>query len=63
MSEGSLSSSDLHNMKCQHKSNDDVLGLDLNVPEISLENKFTAPDESLPYEYLDKCWRNLMRRV
>lgn len=63
MSEGSLSSSGLQDTECQHKSNDDVLGLDLDVLEMTLEDTFTAPDERLPYEYLDNCRKNLMRKV
>ena len=61
MSEGS-SSSDLLDMECHHKSNDDALGLDLDVLEMSLEDTFTAPEERLPYEYLEKCRKSLMHK-
>jgi len=57
--EGSSSSSDLQDMECQHKNDINVLGLDLDVLEMSLEDAFSAPDERLP------CGgrKNLMRCI
>ena len=62
-SEGSSSLSDLQDMECQRKTDNGVLGLDLDVLEMSLQDTFTAPDEHLSYEYLDNCWKKLMRKV
>ena len=39
-SEGSSSLSDLQDMECQRKTDNDVLGLDLDVLEMSLQDIF-----------------------
>ena len=57
--EGSSSSSDLQDMECQHKSDVDVLGLDLDVLGVSLEDAFSVPDEHLQCEGR----KNLMRCI
>ena len=58
-SEGSSSLSDLQDMECQRKTDNDVLGLDLDVLEVSLQDILTAPGKCLSYEHLDNCLKNV----